>query len=48
VVINKLVVPSTIDERVIAALAKKDESQEGLMQAVKSLVKKHKANFDAD
>lgn len=47
VVINKLVAVDTIDKRVISSLEKKDKGQDGLMQAVKSLVKKYKENFNA-
>lgn len=45
VVINKLIMAGTMDERVIASQNDKDFTQEGLMQAVKATIRKHSKNF---
>ena len=41
VVINKLVACNTVDQDVIKAIERKSTKQEGLMQAVKSRIKKY-------
>jgi SNF2 family DNA or RNA helicase len=46
VIIHKLIAVNTIDKRVINSVAKKQDGQEGLMQAVKALVNKYKENFN--
>lgn len=45
VVINKLIMGGTMDERVIASQNDKDFTQEGLMQAVKATIRKHTKNL---
>lgn len=45
VIINKLIMGGTMDERVISSQNDKDHTQEGLMQAVKATIRKHSKNF---
>lgn len=45
VIIHKLVAAKTVDQKVIRSLNSKDAKQDGLMEAVKALVKKYKNNF---
>ncbi len=45
VIINKILIKNTMDQRVVKAVEGKSERQNGLMEAVKALISKYKNNF---
>lgn len=48
VIMNKLVIPGTVDERIIKAQVSKDKTQAGLMDAMKETINKYKYLMDGN